>query len=441
MFTIQHAIPAKAFFKRNMRKYIVLFVITVLLAGCQNGRPVPTAGVTGIASATASSPAEEKPDWTVYHSAPDHPWNRVFQQLYRRTAVNGDEYGLEELDPLLWFDTTHLLRDPSHGQSIQVLDEFLSSHAETLIREPLKRAMFQRDLWAVFDWLASQDEPYPLERQALQARLAQILRRVALSRQEIASLPDNYAMEVEAGTFPNAFLADHPETAFLPVGLFQPDSAWVSMGCRGGPIAITHTEAFPFFGRSVFLVFVRSSHGRAATLDFIESLNTDPTPVTAIGSEVALIRRMLLLDDQGEVVLSPLVETIQLRHFSPAQSFHEFELDRARLFDGRGGLVPNLDLFLLFMGHGDVFEHSFPKLQAQIPEICKACHSEEPYNFSSGNTKSIISYSRLPFSLPDNEQPILFPTTVKDEAQTVIEWKRKHATWTFLQALWHQAEP
>jgi hypothetical protein len=323
------------------------------------------------------------------------------------------------------------------------VDEFLSTDAENLIRDPLKRAMFQHDLWAVFDWLASQADPYPPQRKALETRLAQLIQRVALSKEEILSLPDNYALEVEANTFPANVSADHPETAFLPSDIFQPESAWVPMGREGGPIAMTHTESFPFFGRSVFLVFVRSPKGRAATLDFIGSLNTELDPITAIGSEVALVRRMLLIDSEGNLIPSPLIETVQIRHFSPAQSFYEFELDRARLFDGiGGGLVRNNDIFMLFMGHGDVFESpDIPDLRATIPGICKACHFHDLSNPNSDNTRSIISYSRQPFSLPDNIQPILFATTWTDEAQTVIEWKLNHKTWKSLEASWNQQRP
>ena len=423
-----------------VKKIRILMIVLLSLIGCatplQRDQPESTATPQGIQ--TNSSGSESV--WSVYHPDPAHPWNRVFRELYQRTAVSGEEYGAEELDPLLWFDTTYLLTGSSHRRAIRVLDEFLSTHAEHLIREPLPRAMLQRDLWAVFDWLAWQEEPYPVARQALERRLAQIMRRVALSKEEILSLPDNYARSVEARSYPAVADPDSPQTPFLPSDLFQPENAWIALGRAGGPIAMTHTEAFPFFGRSAFLVFVRTPDGREATQDFIESLNTDPNPVTPIGSDVALARRMLLIDDQGEMLLSPLVETIQLRHFSPAQSFHEFELDRAHLLKGSGGgLVLNQDLFMLFMSHGDVFESpGMPDHQAVIPQICKACHSEHPPIPNSGNTRSIISYSRQPFPLPDNEKPVLFATTAMQEAQAVIQWKQNHVTWKTLERLWGQ---
>ena len=414
-----------------------------MLLGCvenlSSGDPDPTVTM----QTNNPYPTTYKVGWNVYDPDPEHLWNRVFRQFYRRVSQDGSEYGADELDPLLWFDTTHLLQGSSHQAAIQVLDEFLRTNAETLVRDPLKRAIFQRDLWAVFDWLVFQTEPYPAQREALEMRLAKIIKRVALTEAEILSLPDNYILAVESKIFPADFQADQPQKAFLPFDLFHPESAWIPVGREGGPVAMSHTEGFPFFGRSVFLVFVRSPDGRNATLDFIKSLNTDPQTVLTTGSDVALVRRMILIDDQGDLVLSPLIETIQIRHFNPEQIFHEFELSRMLLFEGSsGGLDLNQDLFLLFFSHGDVFEfNSPPDLQATIPEICKACHFAYPHVPNSGNTQSIISYSRANFSLPNNERPILMPTSWNNEAQVVIGWKHNHNTWRNLEDLWKRENP
>jgi hypothetical protein len=338
----------------------------------------------------------------------------------------------------LWFDTTYLLEGESYQQSIQVLDEFLTTHADNLIADPLKRAMFQRDLWAVFDWLAFPSDTYPSQRRALQMRLTRIIREVALTKEQILTLPDNYALALQSNAFPADFKIDDPQAAFLPSDLFQADSAWVPVGREGGPIAMAHTEGFPFLGRSVFLVFVRSPDGRKGTLDFIRSLNTEQRPVLPIGLDVALVRRMLLIDDRGDLVLSPLVETMQIRHFNPEQIFHEFELDRARLLNGDAGTF-NLktELFMLFFSHGDVFAfHDIPSFQAPIPDVCKACHVNIPAVFDRGNIQGILSYSRANFPLPDNEQPVLLAANWTDEARNVIRWKLDHPTWQILQTLW-----
>jgi hypothetical protein len=54
--------------------------------------------------------------------------------------------------------------------------EFMQTHAEKLIQDPVKRAVLQRDVWAVFDWSASREpersaEPsYEREKRDLQIR-------------------------------------------------------------------------------------------------------------------------------------------------------------------------------------------------------------------------------------------------------------------------------
>src|SRR5215213_10468785 len=165
-----------------MKRIAILPFLIILLVRCTSDLPTPSPSMPATAQGSQVAPTPGVSAWSVYDPDADHPWNRVFRALYRRTAANGAEYGSDELDPLLWLDTTQLLDGPSHQQAVQVLDEFLATHAEQLIREPLKRAMLQRDLWTVFDWLAVQAEPFPSERRAVETRLVQIIKRVALPK-------------------------------------------------------------------------------------------------------------------------------------------------------------------------------------------------------------------------------------------------------------------
>src|SRR5580704_5164129 len=135
---------------------------------------------------------------TIYDSNPSHIWNRLYAALLVRRDRHGNEFGEDSLDPLLWQESEHLLSEPSHQLALRALDEFLQTHAETLVHDPVKRAMLQRDLWAVFDWSVahysrSGRPQYQKEKQELQTRLAAVLQRLALTPDEIKSLPDNYA--------------------------------------------------------------------------------------------------------------------------------------------------------------------------------------------------------------------------------------------------------
>ncbi len=75
------------------------------------------------------------------------------------------------------------------------LGEFLAGDGPKLIKDPPTR--FQHDLWAIFDWAADPDVAdlpeaahFTAERRALQARLARILRLLALPAEQVGRLPD-----------------------------------------------------------------------------------------------------------------------------------------------------------------------------------------------------------------------------------------------------------
>lgn len=82
---------------------------------------------------------------TPYDPAPDHLWNRLNKALFIRTDADGTQFGFNEPDILYWVGTKHLLDQPSHQQALAILDEFIHSHGERLIHDPVKRALLQRD--------------------------------------------------------------------------------------------------------------------------------------------------------------------------------------------------------------------------------------------------------------------------------------------------------
>ena len=163
-----------------------------------------------------STPSEAKA-WCLYDSDPNHIWNRLYRSLYMRAARKGLEYGYDELDPLIWYNTKYLFSGPANQQAINTLDEFLATHAERLISDPLKRAMLQRDLWAIFDWTTEGDySPSPARRE-LEVRLAQVIRRLSLPAEQIRALPNNYEDAVSAQRFSTKYDPDLPQVPF-PAG-------------------------------------------------------------------------------------------------------------------------------------------------------------------------------------------------------------------------------
>src|ERR1019366_7839194 len=211
--------------------------------------------------------ASDTPDAnTIYDSNTNHLWNRLNETLFERTAQDGKKYGLDELDILYWNRTTNLLAGVSHQRAISVLDEFINKHGEKLIRDPLKRALLQRDLWELFDWTASPwpNTSYAPERKELQKRLVPVIRRLALATNEIAKLPDNYSMQAETEKLPD-----------LPQRLFQTNGDWVNLAPDpNGNEEIAPAHDHSSYGHSAFLVMLRLPGGRQAALSYLEQLNT-----------------------------------------------------------------------------------------------------------------------------------------------------------------------
>jgi len=282
----------------------------------------------------AGAPAQYRIDpaavTDLYSTDPTHPWNRLFRLFYVRAAPNGHLYGGDELDPYLWQQTRYLLEGPSHKAAVKLLNGFLQTHAERLITDPLRRALMQRDMWAVYDWVAMH------RRGAAQLELlrplGEIIRRLALTEDQIRTLPDNYQTAIQTKEFPRSADAEHRDAAFLP-DLFNPDGPWVCVGQQKElPVASVHLEAFR--GRSVFLVFLRLPGGRNETLHYLQELRKVPSqwvpypgfppdsPMRVrypqpqqfpVGTQVALVRQMVLMSDHGEFVPTHLTESVQLR--------------------------------------------------------------------------------------------------------------------------------
>jgi hypothetical protein len=117
--------------------------------------------------------------------------------VFIRQTADGKQYGAEALDPLMWWQTRHLLTGESHSRALQCLDEFLRAQAEHLVADPLKHAILRHDLWAVFDWAAAGDD-FPQQRHDLEVRLAAAIYCLAITAQQAQALPDTYGAAVEA---------------------------------------------------------------------------------------------------------------------------------------------------------------------------------------------------------------------------------------------------
>ncbi|MCI0356383.1 MAG: hypothetical protein L0099_15295 [Acidobacteria bacterium] len=424
---------------------LAVAVLLAAMAACHPGR-------TG--SETQASAGAAPGVTTVFHPHPDHAWNRLYRAVYLRRAASGQEYGQDEVDPLLWPDSRHLLEGKSHHDAIRALDDFLAQGADAEIRDPLRRAVLQHDLWAVFDWLVARPPEEQAAVRPLAVRLARALQRLALTREEISRLPDNYAAAVATRQWlaePDLSTRHRP---FLPGELFDPKGPWVEVVVSAHSTTPLHVE---FVGaRSAFQVFLRLPGGRAATQAYIQRLGAPreqdragapgSLPQFPPGTQVALVRRMMLFDSEGGLVRSPLVETVQLRVYrevprtlsrsvelaAKEQDFFEFELHRAELFAGRaGGLRPvgpeerRLMSFLVSRQH--VPRDPFPdvrELEGQpMMRTCALCHS-------GSGIYSVMSFARRPVYIPQADPA----------GRAAAYLKRQRYDWGMLQGMVQAAQ-
>jgi hypothetical protein len=462
------------------------------------------AGLLDPGSTTTAEPKDrELVRTTLHHHNHDHLWNRLHSALLIRVGPDGRAYGEDRLEPLLWLESDHLLKGKSADRAVAVLEEFVRAKGETLIEDSLKRALLQRDLWLVFNWLAKpdaadRDQP----RQRLGALLAKVIRQLALSPEQIARLPDNYASAVGSKRFTNRFDPDRPDRAYLPPDLFKADGPWVCLGRSEGPTASEHLleSGGNRFTNSTFLIFLKFPASRDAVLDFLKRLaafdkplylpSTDektrrflpnlPNPALPQwprGTEVALVRRALLIDSKVRVVASPLTESVQLRVMrtdtpvmtaktveglygargTDAQAFAEFRLGRETLFAGEAGGLRDVsaerDFKTGFNSHPwDEFrgQRSPASTSGSFPErsqpfqnnraSCFGCHQYPGvYSFNSFHGDFPFTVAR---KLKDGRDGhyvprshSLAPMPVKKVEQAAVKWKQEQPGWKALRKL------
>jgi hypothetical protein len=437
----------------------------------------------------------DSPSATIYDIAPNHLWNRLHVALFVRTGPDGKVYGYDRLEPLLWKESQYLLKGKQADMVVTVLEEFLHDKGELLVVDPLKRVILQRDLWLVASWLSGRSDAESKKRLGL---LAQVIQRLAPRSDQVAHLPDNYASAVASKKFAAEFDQANPERAYLPPDLFNPDGPWVCVGRTDGRTAPTHlggslaimpeADQNPFTN-STFLVLLKLPAGREAALAFLKQLQVQPKPIFVtersdedgrfttrpnrdlpelpVGSELALVRRALLIEAQGQIVASQLTESVQVRITTSARipqadggglaeypqraTVQEFQMRRADLFANSPiGLIDvsaerdHITGFSVRLQH-DEFEvdrggtderHAMQPFQPSPltrRERCFQCHQVS--NFFG--TRSFQRTWNIDERLQDKSLP-MFPVAAM-EVQAVetaaIKWKESQPGWSELRKL------
>ena len=295
-----------------------------------------TLAVVAVRLSVLPASAEDPTPVSLYDKDSQHLWNRLSSALITR-APEGKTVPPDLLDPP---HLDLLLEGSMNREAVALLGEFIKEPQPDAMT-PLQRAVMQRDLLAVFHRVAIRRSDWSGPERELSAALARAIRHIALSAAKIRQLPDNYAA---ATALPEAVTVDDPAhpSAFLPKDLLTDEGAWIALEALEGGRGLVPQFHFKYFhGRSSFEVRMRHPEGRAAGENYLKSLADMPqpflldkpapgdrlelnrthraswpnpaTPQFPIGTMWALVRRAMLVDEMGQLVVSPLVESIQIR--------------------------------------------------------------------------------------------------------------------------------
>lgn len=423
-----------------------------------------------------------------YSPDSDHIWNRVQNTLLLRTGPDGSKWGCDEVDPLLWPGSKHVLVGAKYKETVELLHEFLNSHAERLVRDPLAPALFQRNLIAVFHWAARPISVYDhslkccaecrgnavgcdKERTQLSELLAAMIKAVAISTDEIHRLPDNYRALEATKTDDGLYLPDgsgfvligrDDGLAAAPIhfGNFPMSEFLVYLRLPPtGPTATEYIEATRTFSRSraqVVSASARNPRGPNPRLDNCVLEGECEPPQFPVDTETALVRRAILVSNEGEPVLSPIAETVQLRQYrslpghaplagSQDPKVAEFRLSQRALLEGRPSLRRVADDekdFSTFstQGFDFFFEPASPEtlsLQSQGVRFgpsrvlaCIACHQNP-------GVGSFTTYSRMQFAPAERQFILLHASTDEREEAAALRDLKASAIWKSLHAMMH----
>ncbi len=223
------------------------------------------------------------------------------------------------------------LNEPRFSELKQALIAALN---EKKARPALYRALMQADVWAAHDRLARiylyrggrATDLYGRASQ-LMPLLAQLVKKLALTPDEINNLPDNYALAAKEHHLPN---------------LFSPNSEWMEV--RWVPNRL-HDDAADF--RRVARIFLKSSVSLENKQSFLDALPNNHGDTPELGS-VALVIQNLLIDSNGNAVPTRLTYEVQMRTFKRdgqgrlvKTELNQYELNRRLLLNGSqtGGMI------------------------------------------------------------------------------------------------------
>lgn len=402
----------------------------------------------------------------IYSDDPNDPWNRIFYCLFTRRLQTrfSDEFpdatpfmafgeffrfristrtfdriesGDRPIDPLYSppafseQGSRQLLTEPRYSMLVAALQE---ASTDPSPRSPLARALLQSDLWSAYDilyWrLFPQDRGTSLDahKQTISGLLAALIKKLALTPQEIQSLPTNYVAARDRDSLPD---------------LFSLGSDWIEL--HWIPARLHDEQAS---NRRVSRIFVKPTHPPQDKQKFLNSLrDLHGISSAGLGGAVILIQP-LLIDSRGRIVPSRLVTDVEIRRFqwSVAGAFQKTDVHtyglrrRLMLHDpGTGGLDAEDENSPVYLSDGGSYGFAEPvspgppsgtdphsPVVVKLRSRCALCHGAD-----------LTSLMTFEIALPPKSAPPpvkQFDPTSHQAADYDISQKSKRAEWKALHA-------
>jgi len=390
-----HLLKARRKIVGGMRPALLLpIVVSVLLGqGAPSNLPrVYLSGSTGLIYSNNSSDA----------------WNRIFYFLLSRKLqvrlssdfpegapfVNslGDhsistrtfernEIGDRAIDPMyptffVGFGSMLVLSDSAYPEFTAALHDALNENVQ---RSAIARALMQSDLWGAYDALFSAflpDDERKLgeRRRAALDLIARLIRKVALTQDEISTLPDNSSSMVRRYSFPDVFAKN---SGWIEIAWFLPR---------------THDHAAGY--RRVSRVFLKPSHAPRDISKFLDAQANTPDDPSGLDG-VALLTQLLLIDSRGELKPTTLTSEVQVRLFvrtnaaRPKTTMRVCEMSRKLFLQSpdSGGLLLEEESTPAYLSNGGNYGFAEGQLtpgasamsepvQVKLRTRCAVCHGE-----------------------------------------------------------------
>lgn len=333
----------------------------------------------------------------LFDSQPGHPWDQVRDAFYVRRFSTGEVFE----DPHAFEPPFHeyfpfTVDAAFHGKALALLESVEKLPPAQMEQQPaIRRLIFLRDLWSVFDgleevlnkWERLDKETHAkalTRRDELLRRLTRIMQRLELTEEEVRELPDAFDILGQKKLYSKTFDPSSPGEPFFPTDLLDKDGPWVTYSSELEPTAGGSSHMVFFRHRSYFTLHLRTPDGREGGERYLKEYTaTDRRQIVPPGTMLALLRRPLVPTRSGKLVIAPLVESLQLIVATPPQDQRfKFTLDRKSLL-----AVP---LGLKLLGRDDPIDHS------NYESIIFWPHPVEPRKYDiDGETLVITKYKSL----------------------------------------------